>query len=71
MSGSGYRSFLEIQLRPWKLMQSRREPSFFQIKRTGAPWGERDGQINPVARFSSMNLHRVASSSWDKEYIGL
>src|SRR5882672_6348699 len=34
MSGSGYWSFLEIWLRPRKLMQSQREPSFFQIKRT-------------------------------------
>jgi len=46
---------------------SRREPSFFRMKRTGAPWGEREGRMNPVVRFSSMNLRRAASSSWDKE----
>jgi len=69
MSGSGYQSFLEIQLRPQKSTQSPREPYFFQIKRTGAPWEEQEGQINPLARFLSMNLCRVASSSWDKEYI--
>jgi len=51
MSGSGYQSFLEIWLRPWKLMQSQRELSFFQIKSTGAPWGEKGGWINPIARF--------------------
>ena len=67
MSRRGYRSFLEIWLRPQKSTQSQREPSFFQIKRTGAPWGEWGGRINPVARFLSMNLHRAASSSWDKE----
>jgi len=67
MSGNGYRSFFEIQLRPWKSTQSRREPSFFRMKRTGAPWGDREGRMNPVARFSSMNLRRAASSSWDNE----
>src|SRR5882724_1976908 len=45
MSGSGYWSFLEICLRPPKSMQSQREPSFFRIKRTSAPWGEWDGWI--------------------------
>jgi len=44
---------------------------FLPNKRTSAPWGECDGQINPAAMFSSMNLHRVASSSWDQEYIRL
>ena len=67
MSGSGYRSFLEIRLSPLKSMQSCSEPSFLRIKRTRAPWGEHEGRINPVARFLSMNLCRAASSSWDKE----
>ena len=40
---------------------------FFLDEETGAPWGEWDGQMNTVARFSSMNLHRATSSSWDKE----
>src|SRR5882724_5459564 len=67
MSRSGYRSFLEIRLSPLKLTQSRSEPYFLWIMRTGAPWGECEGWINPVARFSLMNLHRATSSSWDKE----
>ena len=36
MSGNGYWSFLEIQLRPRKSMQSRREPSFFSNEEN---WG--------------------------------
>src|SRR5882724_10097703 len=62
MSRSGYWSFLEIRLRPQKLTQSQREPSFFRIKRTGAPWGEWDGWINPVARFLSMKLYEITQS---------
>jgi len=39
------------------------------MKRTSAPWGEWEGWINPVARFSSMNLLRVASSSWTRSIL--
>ena len=43
MSRSGYQSFLEIQLRPWKSMQSQREPSFFLNKEDWSSMGsERD-----------------------------
>ena len=35
--GSGYQSFFVILLRLRKSVQSRRDPSFFRAKRTGAP----------------------------------
>jgi len=50
--------FLEIRLSPLKLTQSRSEPSFLQIKRTG-PHGWAWGWINPVDRFLLMNLCRA------------
>jgi len=35
MNGNDIGLSFEIRLRPWKSMQSRREPSFFRMKRTG------------------------------------
>jgi len=68
MSRSGYQSFLEIRLRLGN-QHKVKESSFFQIKRAGAPWGEQEGWINTVTRFSSMKLHRAASSSWKRSIL--
>jgi len=54
--------FFENLIESSKKTQSHSEPSFLWIKRTGAPWGEHEGLITPVARFLSMNLCRAASS---------
>jgi len=49
MSGSGYQSFWEIWLR-LRSQHKLREPSFFQMKRTGAPWEEQDGTDEPCSK---------------------
>jgi len=66
MSGSGYRSFREIRLSPSEVNAKSKRASFFWMKEL-EPHGGVRGMMNPVARFSSMNLCRAASSSWDKE----
>jgi hypothetical protein len=48
--------FLLDLLSPQKSTHNRSEPSFFQANRTGAPWGDKDGRINPVSRLSSINF---------------
>ena len=49
-------------------MQSRSPPSFF-LARTGAPYGNCEGQMKPVARCPSMNSRRATSSVCEREYI--
>ena len=69
VNGKGYLSFRVIALSRRKSTQSRRDPSFFLTKRTGALNGEFDGRINPVLRFSSMNSSKVFNSEVDNGYI--
>ena len=68
MRGSGYWSFLDSLLRPWKLTQSRSKPSFFFTNRTGAAWGEDIRQMKPKQRFSLMKAQRASSSMGEREY---
>ena len=52
----GYLSFFMILFNLQKSTQSQRAPFFLGAKRMGAPWGELEGEINPLVRFSSRNL---------------
>jgi hypothetical protein len=63
VNGKGYLSFRVIALSRRKSTHSQSDPSFFLIKRTGAPNGEFEGQIKPVLRFSSINSQRVFNSN--------
>ena len=50
MSGSGYRSFLEIWLRPQKSTQSQREPSFFPDEKDWSSMGRVRGTDEPCSK---------------------
>src|SRR5882724_5864064 len=60
-SGIGYRSFRVILLRLRKSTQSRRVPSFFFAKRTGAPPGDCDDWMNPLPSMSSRNSRKLCA----------
>ena len=61
--------FLEIQLRPWKLIQRYSELSFFLTNKTNIPYGEKVSQIKLILRFSLMNSFRVSCLDTEREYI--
>src|ERR1700721_1479904 len=65
--GKGYLSFLVSALSFRKSTQRQSEPSFFLTKRTGAPNGELDSQMNPLLRLSSINSQSAFNSDWERE----
>ena len=67
MRGSGYWSFFVILLSLQKFTQSRRDPSFFFMNRTGTPCGDNIEWMNPLVRFSSMNSFSASCSNLNKE----
>src|SRR5260221_11551515 len=70
MSRSGKQSFSVTLLSAWKLTHRWRLPSFFFMKRTGAPHGDLLGRMKPFHVCSSRNSQRAVNSGGDKEYIG-
>ena len=50
-------------------MQSRNSPFFFLMKSIGAPWGEFEGLMKLLLRFSSMKTRRASNSIGDREYM--
>jgi len=64
MSGSGYRSFREIRLRPRKSTQSR-ESHLLPDEQTGAH-GRSERMDEPCSKVLVNDLRRAASSSWTR-----
>lgn len=70
VSGSGYRSFLEIAFSPRQSMHRRRLPLDFFINRIGDEVEEELSRIKPLRRFSSIYSFNVCSQTQDIGYRG-
>ena len=54
ISSNGYWFLIVSLLRPWQSTYNRRKPSNFRPNRMGAPTGDLDGLMNPLARLVLM-----------------
>jgi len=67
MSGNGYRSFFEIQLRPWKSTQSRRGAIFLPNEEDRGSMGRPRRSDESCGKFSSMKLTQSRKFLLDHE----